>query len=518
MNRYGLIVLVASATCLGASGNESPDKAAMIEAAEVYEKALQEVIRQAEPSVACVLVSRSDAYKKIFHDEPPADSPGKLGAFDASKAEAPPPRQGGRRRFGRGEFAEPQDPWKKYDLADTETIPETYGSGVVIDGQKLLVLTNYHVVRDATKVYVRLPGRKGSYADIHAADPRSDLAVLRLLDANTGPLQAVKFGDAETLKMGSFVVSLANPFAAGSRDGSPSASKGIVSKLGRAAMASSQEYPDERYSKPLYLLNTLITTDMNLNTGCSGGALLNLRGEMVGLTTARAAVAGSDKAGGFAIPINRAMRRIIDKLRAGLEVEYGFLGVNRDRQGTRVISGVVPGSPADHAGLRLGESIVSIDGVPIRDADDIYLTIATLLAGSTARIELAGNPPRSVSVTLVKSYVAGKIIASNRPGPVRGMRVDYSSALDGRTGIKAPNPWMGMPRSPQTGVYVSELQPESKAAALLRLNDVITHIRTENGLVPVNSPTEFYRLAEKVPPSQALELTVLNAEATVKIP
>ena len=206
--------------------------------------------------------------------------------------------------------------------------------------------------------------------------------------------------------MGSFVVSLANPFAAGSRDGSPSASKGIVSKLGRAAMASSQEYPDERYSKPLYLLNTLITTDMNLNTGCSGGALLNLRGEMVGLTTARAAVAGSDKAGGFAIPINRAMRRIIDKLRAGLEVEYGFLGVNRDRQGTRVISGVVPGSPADHAGLRLGESIVSIDGVPIRDADDIYLTIATLLAGSTARIELAGNPPRSVSVTATSGRVA----------------------------------------------------------------------------------------------------------------
>src|SRR5205807_6385636 len=128
--------------------------------------------------------------------------------------------------------------------------------------------------------------------------------------ANTGPRLAVQIGDAENLEMGSFVVSLANPFAAGSRDGSPSASKGIVSKLGRAAMASSQEYPDERYSKPLYLLNTLITTDMNLNTGCSGGALLNLRGEMVGLTTARAAGAGSGEAGRFAIPMHRAMGRM----------------------------------------------------------------------------------------------------------------------------------------------------------------------------------------------------------------
>src|SRR5207253_5161210 len=115
-----------------------------------------------------------------------------------------------------------QELLRPYDLADPSNVPESYGSGVVIS-DKGLVLTNYHVVRDATKVYVRLPGGKGSYADIHAADPRSDLAVLKLLDPQVRPA-ALKLGDGSRLRKGQFILSLANPFAAGFRDGSPSAS------------------------------------------------------------------------------------------------------------------------------------------------------------------------------------------------------------------------------------------------------------------------------------------------------
>src|SRR5207248_850385 len=95
------------------------------------------------------------------------------------------------------------------DLSLPDTVPESFGSGVVIDAGGL-VLTNAHVVRDATKIYVRLPGNRGSWADIHALDPRSDLAVLKLTD-KVPDLKPIKFGDGDKVKRGQFVISLANP-------------------------------------------------------------------------------------------------------------------------------------------------------------------------------------------------------------------------------------------------------------------------------------------------------------------
>src|SRR4029077_15656670 len=101
------------------------------------------------------------------------------------------------------------------DLSHPDHQPEAYGSGVVLDDSGL-ILTNAHVIRGATKIYVRLPGNRGSYADIHASDPRSDLAVLKLID-KVADLKPLKFGDGGKLRKGQFVVSVANPFAAGFR-------------------------------------------------------------------------------------------------------------------------------------------------------------------------------------------------------------------------------------------------------------------------------------------------------------
>ena len=120
------------------------------------------------------------------------------------------------------------------DLSGPNVVPESYGSGVVVDADNGLVLTMAHVVHNATKIYVRLSGGRGSWADVHAADPRSDLAVLKLIDPPTG-LRALKCGDGSRLRKGQFVIGLANPFAAGFRDGSPSASWGIISNLHRRA-------------------------------------------------------------------------------------------------------------------------------------------------------------------------------------------------------------------------------------------------------------------------------------------
>jgi len=534
MVRSLLIAVVAVLACLSALAHEGEDKNSFVDIAQVYEKALQEVIKQADPSIVCILVSRSDAYKKIFHDEPPADNPGKLGAFDTSKAEPlPAPKRRGWRPMR--DAPNPQDELEKlYDLSRKDNVPESFGSGVVIapppagthgsDGKELLILTNYHVVHEATKIFVCLVEsgesakrnrRNGSYANIYAADPRSDLAVLRLIDPGVGPRQPVKFGDADQLQKGSFLVSLAFPYGVAD----PSASKGIVSNLHDVAIGAPWE--DREGARPLYKYKSLIKVDTRLNAGCSGGALLNLKAEMVGLTTARALLSGSETAAGYAIPIDKRMKRIIDKLRAGEEVEYGFLGVQSSSREPVLDSRVVQiraRSPAAKAGMRAGDMMISVSGERVYDANDIFFTVATALADSTVRIEVrrserGGRQPESFDVTLAKSYVPGKIIASNRPAPIRGLRVDYTSTLE--RGPAAPVGRFGGDPGIQPGVLVTELQPGSPASLQLHLNDIITHVRTQNGLMPVNTPKEFYQMTASIPAAEPLELTLLNSESVV---
>src|SRR5260370_39264947 len=119
-------------------------------------------------------MSRSGAYRRYFRDEPPIDNLGKLGSFVPGRKTLHPSFQ--------DEFGQSNEDGTRYDLAHPNYVPESYGSGIAIEGSEKLILTNYHVVREATKIYVRVAGGKGSYADIYAADPRSALAVLRLLD------------------------------------------------------------------------------------------------------------------------------------------------------------------------------------------------------------------------------------------------------------------------------------------------------------------------------------------------
>jgi serine protease Do len=482
------ILLIACARSL-ASDTRSADKTALKNALAL-EEAVQDVIRQAEPSIACVIVSRSDAYQKVFQ-EPPPRSPGQLGSFDL------------RGTFLHGEDYQREE-IKRYDLANSDNVPEAYGSGVVIDNEALLVLTNYHVIRDATKLYVRLPGNKGSYADIHAADSRSDLAVLRLLeDKKVRPLQKLTFGDGGNVRKGTFVVSLANLFAAGFRDGSASASCGIISNLRRRAAGNAAE---EEHKVELHVHPILLQTDARLNFGCSGGALLNLRGELIGLTTARAAINGSETAGGFAIPLDRNIQRIIARLQQGREVEYGFLGVGPGSglprgQGFRV-GRVSPGSPAYNAGLHRDDCILSVNGVRVHNFDDLVLTVGTLMAGSKVDLEIENRARRHVTATLAKFYVPGTIIASKRPLLTRGFRVDYTSVLA-----------MKLSSVVHPGVYVSELSTGSPATAKLKVGDVITHVKD----IPVHTPEEFYREVEKIRPQEPLWLTLLNSTEPVRI-
>jgi S1-C subfamily serine protease len=493
------ITLIASA-CAFIPALPAADKNALKDALAL-EAAVEDAIKQAEPSIACIIVSRSDAYQRLFQ-EPPPRNPGQLGPFEPIRS-----------TFSHRRRRDSQDEeLRKYDLADPRNVPEAYGSGVVLDGKELLILTNYHVVRGATKLYVRLPGGRGSYANIHAADPRSDLAVLQLLDKSLRPLPALKFGDGGNVQKGQFVVGLANPFAAGFRDGSPSASWGIVSNIHRRAPGTMQE---EERKIPLHLHPILFQTDARLNLGCSGGALLNLSGEWIGLTTARAAINGSDTAGGFAIPLDRNIQRIVARLREGRESEYGFLGVGPGvhlQDGVSFLIGdITPGSPAEKAGLRPGERIVSVNGIRVHNFEDLVLTVGLLMAGSKVDLELQNHSSRMVSVTLAKHYVPGPVIASNRPSLVRGLRVDYTSVLTLKYAAS------GQYQIIHPGVLVSEVETGSPAAAKLKEGDIITHIRIRSADVAVNTPDEFYREAAKLNAREPLWLILLNSTEPVRI-
>ncbi len=233
---------------------------------------------------------------------------------------------------------------------------------------------------------------------------------------------------------------------------------------------------------------------------------MNLGGEVVGITTALAALTGLDAPGGFAVPVDARMRDIIGVLERGEEVEYGFLGVQmqpdaRDNEGRgALVSGVLENSPADRAGLTRGDYLRAINGHPVADRDDLFLQVGSLIVGSEVRLEvqrggrLVALPP----VKLRKLYVQGTPVAARRPTPRGGLVVDYGSVLQGRS----PSPRVF------DAVAVREVVPGSPASKIeeLQPDRLITHV---NG-TPVSTPAEFNRAVDQS--GGRARLTVLSPE------
>jgi S1-C subfamily serine protease len=325
-------------------------------------------------------------------------------------------------------------------------------------------------------------------ARIKAADQKSDLAVLEVLPLPQQPLRLtpIKFGDASTLRKGQIVIALGNPFNT-ARDGQPSASWGIVSNLARKSAPEPDETNPNGVKRSLHHFGTLIQTDAKLNFGTSGGALLNLKGEMIGLTTSLAATAGYEQAAGYAIPVDETFLRVVEQLRHGREVAYGFLGIQMSREspavkeGTRVM-GVVAGTPAQRSGLRAHDVITHVNGRPIYDADSLLLNVSSLPAEAPARLTvLREGQVRQFEVELAKGIPEKRIFTT--PHPLwRGMRVDFATAL----GIE----FLGRNERllQEGGVVVVEVDEDSPAwRAGIRTEMIISHV----GNTRVQTPKEF---------------------------
>ncbi|MCH8921787.1 MAG: trypsin-like peptidase domain-containing protein [Planctomycetes bacterium] len=375
---------------------------------------------------------------------------------------------------------------------DLDYVHDEFATGVVVasNESRTLILTNYHVLGDLSdedklsRFYVTTADRKKYRATIHAADPRSDLALLRITARGLKP---IAMGDASKLKKGRFVIALGNPYAI-ARDGQASASFGIVANIARKAGPLREETLQGK--KPtLHHYGTLIQTDAKLSLGTSGGPLLNLRGEMIGLTTAAAALVGYEKSSGYAIPVNDTFRRVLASLKKRDEVKYGFLGISpanlrpeRIRGGAQgiLVEGVVFGTPAQRSGLMAGDVITHVDGQPVYESDGLIREISKRPVESVVTLSvLRLGEARRITVRLTKAPVEGRKIF-NRPPSWRGVRVDYPTAV-----IRLTNSSL---RGVGPCVAIVEVEQDSPAWQVgLRAGMLVTRVDNR----PVDRPRSF---------------------------
>lgn len=376
------------------------------------------------------------------------------------------------------------------DPRDPEFVPQSFATGVVIDPAGL-VLTNNHVLGEEpeeNEFYVTTIDRKLFEMTIKGRDARSDLAILEPKNSRqrrTGDFSPIEFGDASELRKGQIVIALGNPYAI-ARDGQPSASWGIISNLDRRAGLPRVPMGDSE--KSLHHFGSLIQTDARLNLGTSGGALLNKRGQMIGLTTSLAATSGYEQAAGYALPIDKWFLHIIEQLKQGLEVEYGLLGITPADahpagpvRGAAVFS-VTPGYPAAKAKIQPGDIITHVDGRRIFDAADLKLHVGKLPPEAVVTLTVVRPSGQTLQrqVKLAKYPNELPQTVTQRPPNWRGLRVDFYSAV-------APP---GDDRHGRSGVGVREVSTGSAAWERgLRRRTLISHV----GKTPVDTPDDFRR-------------------------
>jgi S1-C subfamily serine protease len=382
---------------------------------------------------------------------------------------------------------------------ETDAISLDFGSGVVI-GDKGQILTAYHVVKGARRLIVRACDRQQFDAEIIAADPRIDLAVIVPVEegAEAPRLKPIPMGDASRMRKGTFLVALGNPFNS-ARDGKPSASWGILSNVARRVATETGEDANSPNSAPRGLLHypTLLQLDSKLNSGLSGGAVINLKGELVGLTTLAESPAGFDSQAGYAIPMDKLGRRAVETLKDGREVEYGFLGIQAEPRASNKVGKVVINSPAFLADVQAGDEIIAVADQPVRDFDSLILAVNAYSAGDTVHLKVRRKDDMlDRPITLAKYPNDGDVIATNRPKLWRGIRVDYTSTQRQQTFDRR---YLEMT---PPGILVTEVEEGSRAkAAGMKRGQLILKV----GDKAVANPPAFYKAIESLDGPVTLE-------------
>lgn len=385
-------------------------------------------------------------------------------------------------------FAPPMEPG--------ETERQALGSGFVLSSDGYVV-TNNHVVEDASEIRVRLSSGKELDAKLVGTDPATDIALLKVEPKE--PLQHVVTGDSDEVRVGDQVVAIGNPFGL-----SHTVTSGIVSAKARAIGAG--PYDD------------FIQTDASINPGNSGGPLFDMRGAVIGMNTAIVRQANGI---GFAVPVN-LVKDVVERLATEGKVSRGWLGVGiqpltpelargmgLDTEEGAVVSQVFPGGPADDAGLRVGDVVVSFQGSPVEDAGRLTRLVGAEKPGARAQVVvLRGGDRKELSVTLgtrgSEESVARGVPGQREPG----------ARTEDRLGIRVE---AQVGRDAGEGVRVTEVDRSGPAAkAGVRPGDVILRVDRR----AVKSPADVAEAVKAAPEGREVVLLVQrgNSNLWVAVP
>jgi serine protease Do len=414
-------------------------------------------------------------------------------------------------RRGRGQQQNPleDDPFFRRFFGDRSPFSQPrdrresgLGSGVIVSPNGY-ILTNNHVVEGATTVKVTLSDRREFTAKTIGTDPQTDVAVIKI--ESPSDLPVLPLSDSGKAQVGDIVLAIGNPFGL-----QQTVTMGIISATGRNSLGI-EGYED------------FIQTDAAINPGNSGGALINARGELVGINTAILSGSGANAGVGFAIPVNMA-RNIMDQLMKSGKVTRGYMGASLDDldrtaakafglpEGTTgvALTEVNPNSPAEKAGLKTGDVVTAINGDPVVDLAQLRLRIASFAPGSTVKLHIwREGKQQDVNVTLAARPSDQELAKRGRGGAPGQGGDDDQGQPSGLEGVSVEDLSPDVAQQLQlergtTGVVVTDVDESSAAAtAGLQRGDVIMQVNRQ----PVRNANDFDRIVRS---SKGTTLLLVN--------
>jgi Do/DeqQ family serine protease len=351
---------------------------------------------------------------------------------------------------------------------------QSAGSGVIVDAKNGYIITNHHVVENASEITITLLDNRTFSAKVIGSDEGADIAVLQAKQPN---LVAMAFGDSTKLEVGDYVVAIGNPFGL-----QHTVTAGIVSALGRSGInPEAGGYED------------FIQTDASINPGNSGGALVNLHGELIGINAAILSRSGGNMGIGFAIPVNM-VKSVMEQLIKYGQVKRGVLGVQlydvtpdiakefglTETTGA-LVAGVAQGSAAERAGIKTGDIITSLNGITMKSSGELRNAIGMLHVGDKVELSLLRDgKPRKVSASIAERTDAqsapaaeiskgldGAVLAETAEGDGVLVKTVQDASAAAQAGLRPDDVIVGVGRTPVTGI--KSLRDAAKGVSVLVL-------------------------------------------------
>lgn len=377
------------------------------------------------------------------------------------------------------------------DIPDREMKQQSLGSGFVID-KGGYIITNNHVVEGADEIKVKLADGRELKAKVIGRDPKTDLALIKI-SSLFKDLPVLKLGDSDKIRVGDWVLAIGNPFGL-----EHTVTQGIISAKGR--VIGSGPY------------DNFLQTDAPINPGNSGGPLVNLKGEVIGINTA---IMASGQGIGFAIPGNMA-KTVISQIREKGKVTRGWIGVSvqtispdmaeafglKDASGA-LVAEIVPGGPAEAAGIKRGDVIISFDGKAINKMSDLPVVTSETTVGKTVTIKVIRDKKVLALNIRVAEMAEGKTASSGEAVPEENLGISVNNITpELRNEFKIKD---------RSGVVIVEVSPNSPASDMgLQTGDVIKEVNR----TPIDNTRDYYHEMKKSEKNRSVLFLIKRGEQT----